>query len=397
MTTQNYEFSRELEQLLTLDASELRERERRLFDELVEPADPLVLFGAGGLGRKTLRGLRAIGRTVLAFTDNHPRLHGAHVDGVPVFSAPDAAARFGHLATFISTVFMDSAPLAFQRRRKQFMALGCRNVQPFYPLYWQYPAQFLPHYTYDLPHKVIDAGNRIRAAWDLLSDDMSRREYLGQIRWRLDPGFEDLPASSVDEMYFPSDIRTLRKNEVFVDCGGYDGDTIRSFVRNTGGDFARAYVFEPDPQNFEKLQRQIASLPGEAARKIRAAQLAIGAATGVAHLDAQRGAASVVSTSGQFAVRCESLDSVLADDASTYIKMDIEGAEIDALNGASEHIKSYCPALAISAYHVQEHLWEIPLLAHSLCVDYRFFLRRYGPVPFDNLVMYGIVPEAHQC
>jgi FkbM family methyltransferase len=395
MTAQDKELSRQLEELLVRDASKLRERERSLFDELVDTADPLVLFGAGGLGRKTLRGLRAMGRTVLAFTDNNPRLHGQHVDGVPVYSVSDASARFGQVATFVSTVFMDSAPLAFRRRRAEFLALGCRNVQPFYPLYWQNPAIFLPHYAYDLPHKVVEAGNRVRAAWDLLSDDISRQEFLGQIRWRLDPSFEDLPPSSEGEMYFPSDIFKPVRQEVFVDCGAYDGDTVLSFVRNTGGVFSKAYVFEPDPGNFEKLKHQIACLPLAVAEKIRAAQFAIGATAGVVSLDAQGGAASVISPAGQFAVRCETIDSALGGDVATYVKMDIEGAEIDALNGASAQIKRHGPALAMSAYHLQEHLWELPLLAHSLCAHYRFYLRRYGPVPFDNLVMYAIPATRH--
>jgi FkbM family methyltransferase len=389
-STANDELSRRLDHLLGQDALKLRERESRLFDELVDPGDPLVLFGAGGLGRKTLRGLRQIGRSILAFTDNNSRLHGAQVEGVPVFSAADAADRFGNVATFLTTVFMDSAPGAFQQRRNEFVALGCRNVQPFYPLYWKYPAQFLPHYAYDLPHKVVEASERIRAAWELLCDDVSRREYLSQIHWRLDPAYDDLPASAAHEIYFPPDILTLRPDEVFVDCGGYDGDTIRSFVRQTRGNFARAHVFEPDPRNFEKLQRTIAALPPETGRRIQAAQLAIGAASGLVYLDAQGAAASAVSAIGQYAVRCEPLDSVLADGAATFIKMDIEGAEIDALNGGSRQIQKHCPALAICAYHLQEHLWEIPLLVRSLCRDYRLFFRRYGPIAFDNVVLYAV-------
>ena len=41
--------------------------------------------------------------------------------------------------------------------------------------------------------------------------------------------------------------------------------------------------------------------------------------------------------------------------------MDIEGAELDALNGAKATIRKHLPKLAVCLYHVQEHLWEIPL------------------------------------
>ena len=386
------DLSRQLDGLLAQDLGRLRRKEQNLFDELVDPVDPLVLFGAGGLGRKTLRGLRQIGRNVLAFADNNPQLQGSQVDGVPVLSVARAAEKFGALATFIMAVFMDSAPRAFNDRRGQFTALGCRNVQPFYLLFWRYPDQFLPHYAYDLPHKVLDAHERVRAAWKLLRDESSRREFLAQVTWRLDPFYSDLPPHSLHEIYFPPNL-TLGPSEVFVDCGAYDGDTLRAFLRHTGGKFASAHALEPDPRNFHKLQRQVADSVRRGNAEIHAVQCAVGATKGTVYLDAQGGLASALSDAGEHAVRCETLDSLLDKYAATYIKMDIEGAEIHALNGGAQHIRRHRPALAISGYHLQEHLWEIPLLIHSLYADYRISLHRYGAVPFDNLVIYAAPSE----
>lgn len=63
----------------------------------------------------------------------------------------------------------------------------------------------------------------------------------------------------------------------------------------------------------------------------------------------------------------------------TFIKMDIEGAEVDALLGARKTLEKYAPKLAISIYHKWSHRWEIPLLIHSFCEDYKFYLKKSHP------------------
>src|SRR5258706_10611163 len=90
--------TKELETLLEQDPSRVRDSAAALFDELVAPDQPLVLFGAGGLGRKTLDGLRKLGRPPVAFADNNPRLHGREVDGLPVMSPESAARALGSTA-----------------------------------------------------------------------------------------------------------------------------------------------------------------------------------------------------------------------------------------------------------------------------------------------------------
>jgi FlaA1/EpsC-like NDP-sugar epimerase len=75
---------------------------------------PLVLFGAGELGRKTLHGLRKIGIEPLVFTDNNPNLYGKQVDGLAVLSPSQAAQELGEKALFIITIYTDSAPGAIE-------------------------------------------------------------------------------------------------------------------------------------------------------------------------------------------------------------------------------------------------------------------------------------------
>ena len=72
--------------------------------------------------------------------------------------------------------------------------------------------------------------------------------------------------------------------------------------------------------------------------------------------------------------------------------MDIEGAEVDALTGARQAICRDLPVVAACVYHRQEHLWEVPLLLHSLSGEYNLFLRRYGD-EFADVVCYAVPPH----
>ena len=88
-------------------------------------------------------------------------------------------------------------------------------------------------------------------------------------------------------------------------------------------------------------------------------------------------------------IQCVSIDEALPSYRPTLIKMDIEGAEPDALQGAAKTIATTRPALAISIYHDPAHLWQLPLLIHSWQLDYRFHLRMHGESSFDT-VLYAL-------
>jgi hypothetical protein len=81
------------------------------------------------------------------------------------------------------------------------------------------------------------------------------------------------------------------------------------------------------------------------------------------------------------------------DGRATFVKFDIEGAEPGALRGAAETIARNRPILAVCVYHVQDHLWTLPLQAAALAGDgYEFHLRRYAADIFDE-VLYAVPAE----
>jgi FkbM family methyltransferase len=192
-------------------------------------------------------------------------------------------------------------------------------------------------------------------------------------------------------MYFPGDLFELTPEEAFVDCGAYDGDTLEVFLKESGGHFRKYWALEPDPINFRKLQANCAALLASDTR-ISTFQLASGAREGRLSFVADGSdAARVASAGAQDSVEVDavSLDTFLEGQQVTFLKMDIEGSEIDALEGAARVIRDDAPVLGICAYHRQDDIWKIPLLIKRLNPHYDFFLRPHKQEVWD-LVCYAI-------
>ncbi len=379
--------------LLNESSASVHKRERTTFDEQAAPfSDRLVLFGAGGLGRKTLAGLRRAGIEPLAFADNSPAMWGSQVEGVPVLSPQTAAQQFADCATFVVTIWRAGGGHRLEYTRQQLHSLGCSRVVSFAPLFWKYAQTFLPYYSLDLPHKVCQQAEAVQQAFGLLADEASRREYLTEVRWRLWLDFDGLASPVAHEQYFPEDLFTWLPDEVLVDCGAYDGDTLKSFLRRRREGFGEVVALEPDPMNFAKLADFVSQQDERVRNKITLSRFAAAARRGKLYFDATGTAAATVSAAGTLEVDCAPLDEILADRRPTFLKMDIEGAEPDALAGAQEIIRRTTPVLALCVYHQQDHLWRIPLLVRSLSNQYRFFLRPHNEECWD-LTCYAI-PEA---
>jgi FkbM family methyltransferase len=380
-----------MEELLSEDTASAKLRERSTFEACTAPfGKSLVLLGTGLIGRRTLAGLRKVGIEPLAYLDNNPGLWNTSVDGLQVLSPKEGADRFADKCAFVVTIWNHGH--RFACTRNQLNELGCSKVVSFVSLWWKYPDIFPPHYFLDLPHKILESSEEIRNAFALWADDASRNEYVAQLKWRLWLDFDALPDPIDQEQYFADDLFALSPNEVFVDCGAFDGDTLKGFLRRRNASFGRIVALEPDPVNFRNLQDYVSSLSENITKKITILNLAAGATRKKVRFNATGTPASAVSAVGDLEVECRPLDEILDDMAPSYIKIDIEGVELDAISGAQRSIEECRPILAACVYHCPDHLWRIPLLAKLLCKEYSFFLRPYSSDGWD-LICYMVPVE----
>lgn len=387
--TMNDQYSQELEKTLTETREDAVKREQSTFDRVAAPYQrELVLFGAGNLGRKALAGLRKAGVEPLAFSDNNESAWGTKIDGIPVLSPKDAIAKHGGKSTFVMTIWRGEGTDRMPDRIAALAALGAQRIVPFGSLFWKHASEFLPHYALNLPHRVIEQADLVRAGLALFEDEQSRREYLAQIKWRSVLDFDGLPNPVKHEIYFPTDLFDIAKDEVFIDCGAFDGDTIRRFYVNRPDFEGQIKAFEPDPKNNEKLKAYVASLPRERAEQIETFAYAISNKRETVKFSGTGTEAASVGV-GDIEVQAAPLDEVLAHCAPTYLKMDTEGSELDGVTGAQNILKKHAPALALCVYHRQDHLWKVPLEVKKYSDEYTFFLRPHLLEVWD-LVMYAV-------
>src|SRR5208283_2914568 len=381
------ELLSELDRLLSEPLSSVRDRENSTFDKLLATCGHrLVLFGAGNLGRRILQCLRSIGVDPLAFADNNQSKWGSSVDGVAVLSPKDAAAQYGTSALFVIAIW--SVGHYYRDSRSQLQRLGCTHIESTASLRWRLADRLLPDYCQDLPHKLYEQAAEVRKAASLWGDDSSRREYLNHVRWRA-LGDQNALGPPVDErQYFPDSLYQIDDHEVFVDCGAYIGDTAEQVIRRNPA-FSRIVAIEADPQNFDRLTKWISTLEAHVASRISAMNIAVGAKRGQLRFQASGTDAARLATDGNVVVECIPIDDLAQAAGATFIKMDIEGAELEELAGARRSIQTHRPILSICVYHKQDDLWRIPRFIHALVEDYRFFLRPHE-VDGKELVCYAV-------
>jgi FkbM family methyltransferase len=220
---------------------------------------------------------------------------------------------------------------------------------------------------------------------DRLADGRSRDVLNAVLNFRqtLDPSFIR-PVLDDDDLYAPKNLIEFTEAEVYVDGGSYDGDTIRSFAKSVSGRFDHVYAFEPDPVTYRALQSNFAVEP-----RVEAINAGLHRKKGVLRFkdDGSRGA--IFASDGAIAMPVTSLDDVVGHKRVTYIKMNIEGAEIDALYGAEQAIRRERPKLAISVYHRPSDLWRIPEIVAQFSTDYQLFLRQHDGGIIET-VLYAI-------
>jgi FkbM family methyltransferase len=352
----------------------------------------LVLVGAGTLGRQILACLRRDVIEPLAFADNNPALQGKFIEGVQVLSRQQAAEKYGNLAAFVVTIW--NTDHSFVQTYKELTALNCKKVVSAVTMRWKYPEALLPFFWLDKPSKTCAKADLIRAVFPLWADDFSRHEFLAQLKFRILGEFDSLSAPVPQESYFPDDIFDFHPDEAFVDCGAFDGITIKHFLKRQPSFDGQIAAYEPDPINLQHLKQYISSLENSLSKKIVVLPNAVGEKREKVHFDATGTMGSNISAKGLLEVDCVTLDESLKEHQfhPTYIKMDIEGSESEALLGARNIIKNNSPILAICLYHRYDDLWRIPLLIKEISNKYSIFLRPHE-IEGWQIVCYAVPKE----
>lgn len=182
--------------------------------------------------------------------------------------------------------------------------------------------------------------------------------------------------------YFDTGIVELKPGDSFIDGGAYIGDTVDEALSRA--EIKKIWAYEPDEQNYHLLAQKYGKQTN-----ITCKCAGLWSDNGVLSFNSVGNIGSSIKEGGSVRIQTIALDKDI-DEEVNFIKLDIEGAEIEALTGAEQLIKKYRPKLAICVYHKQEDLWKIPLLIKKMVPEYHIYLRHQSDYFYDT-VMFAYV------
>ena len=242
------------------------------------------------------------------------------------------------------------------------------------------------HYV-SAKEELLRSFDKIEYVYRSLQDEKSKETLYNILSYRITLDRALLAPIYDSNTYWGNDVIQSLAGDTVIDCGAYNGDTMEHFFQR--GCSCNTYIaLEPSPMYFEALKSCIKK---NNYKNVLPFPVAAWDKKGYVSFSQTNGGASHVSGAGELMVQTDTIDSISAGRRVDCIKMDIEGAEIPALNGAVHSIRTYRPVVTASIYHQLSDLWEIPLLLKKMCPAYQLFIRHQSPWG-DDTVVYAVCP-----
>lgn len=344
----------------------LEQRDIKIFvDELTRECKKIVIWGVGNCGHLVYDVLSEQGVEISFFADNHHVGRDAKT-GIEIIDI-DAVSE-GKLNFYILISVVDKN--AYNAIYEQLKGFGLDDGQLF----------DMRKFIERLPISYFTQNlDKYQQVYNMLADNFSKQVYLERIKRVYLLSDISAVVSPADEEYF-DEVNVLTDKEVFVDCGGYDGDTSLRFVDRCGGKYKKIIVFEPEISKKEVIERNLEGTNHEVYL------YGVWSENKNLYFEARGDVASrIIDKECGDKVQVVALDDYVYDEKPTFIKMDIEGAEMEALIGARRIIQTYKPKLAVCLYHKPQDLFEIPIYIKSLNEDYRLYIRQYANSRYETV------------
>lgn len=350
---------------------ELLENTQSVWERLKTCGKPVVLYGMGDGADKVLAAFEKYGIEASGVMASDDFVRGQSFHGFRVKKLSELEQEFGDFV--IALCFASQLPDVMAHIKE--VAQKHRTLVPSVPVFGDilFDRGFIEKYR-----------EGIEAAYDTLEDDLSRRVYENVIKFYLtgEIGLLDEITTDKDEAF--GNILKLGNNELYVDLGAYNGDTIDEFLSYSGGSYRKIVALEPNGKNFKKLSDHCMEM-----KNTELWQLGAYSHNTIITFNNKAGRNSAISDEG-VQTQVAAVDTILCGAAATYIKADVEGADFETLIGAKNTLKNFKPKLNFSAYHRFEDIFRLPLLIKKLNPDYKIYLRHHPYIPAWDTNLYCV-------
>lgn len=341
-----------------------------LYETLKDSVLPIILYGMGNGADKIWKEFSRRGIVISGIMASDDFVRGQRFHEFTVKHLSDFEALYGDFV--IITAFGTSVPSVMEH---------IRQLEQRHPLY----AADVPVYGEHIWDRQYYEQNRTRIeqAYALLSDSRSRDVFEKVIQYKLSGKLSYLRSAYSDKDEVFRELLQITDDESYLDLGAYRGDTIDELLHYSGGGYRDITALEPDKKTFAKLKAHAGTW-----QRVHLYRMGIWSEDTDLPFDSALGRGSNIRQGGSELLPVTKVDTLYKRRRLTYLKMDVEGCEREAIIGAAETLRRDRPKLNIAVYHRSEDIFSLPLLIHSIEPDYQFFLRQHPYVPAWDLNLY---------
>lgn len=330
---------------------------------------PVVLYGMGNGADKIIDWCEENQVRVQGVFASDEFVRGQQFRGFKVERYADIKARLG-AELLVVIAFASERPEVLSRFKE--LAAEQEVVAPHLPLFNE-------------EETVSEAwlakhARELTEVYERLADEQSRKVFANTLNYKLSGKIGYLFDCETQRQ---EDLRQLIRpdaSEVYLDLGAYNGDTIQELGELTNWHWREVVAVEPDRRNCRKL-RALAEELAQRGLSVEVHESGIWDVAGELSFSDSGGRQSTFIGASKRVVPVTTIDIVAAGRPISYIKMDVEGAEVQALAGGAETISKYAPKLFVAAYHYDVDLFRLPQLMWQLVPDYKIYLRKHPYVP----------------
>lgn len=285
--------------------------------------------------------------------------------GLIVRKYTDILEEFGN-EILIVIAFASERPEVLQRFAE--LSQVHETVAPHLPLFEETDLvnmQWLQKYT-----------PQLKKVYELLADEKSKEVFAAILNYKISGKLKHLFSCSTDRHQDLKEIFSWTTSESYLDLGAYNGDTIQEFL-TLASVYKHIIAVEPDRRNCRKLR----SLNDALKLNCEIHECGIWNKEAELSFSDSGGRQSSFCSFKKNLVPVKSIDSIVQNRKITYIKLDVEGAEKQALQGGKQTLLINKPKLFLAAYHYDNDLWELPLMLKEIVPEYKIYLRKHPYVP----------------
>lgn len=344
-----------------------------IYEKLRRENHPVIIYGTGNGAEKLLHQLDAYKIPVAGVFASDGFVRERTFCGYKVESFSSLKSRLGECTVLLG--FATDRSELLDRIKELSREVGGRLYVPEVPVFGN---------DIFTPQLLENRMGDVERLYDSLADDLSRKVLEGLIRFKITADPQELYNIETHRQEVYENIIKPEKGDVFVDAGAYDGDTAEEFMKYCP-EFGRIYAIEPAPVNFRKLSCN----PSLQKDNITFINCAVSDKSGEMFFSEKGGRSPHLVNEGKVPVRVDTIPALLQE-TPHVVKLDVEGAERETINGMAELIRKSAPTLMVSIYHKNEDFINLPLLVKDMQPDYKLYIRHHPYLPAWETNLYAV-------